>query len=192
MIWTMRTLPPLFFLGTACLLASADGPCVSGLAPGLRPGPYSSVVCVGPQRGQSHCYICETEDRPAVVIFARSLDDSLAQLVRGLDKALIAHKAVDLRAWVTFLAEDQSAMDAKILDWAKRQAIKNVPLGVFEDLGGPPSYKLNRDADVTVLLFVQQKVVRNFAFRVGELKEERIAEVLKAVPEIVRAAKKKE
>ncbi len=45
---------------------------------------------------------------------------------------------------------------------------------------------------MTVLLFVKQKVVRNFAFRAGELQEERIAEVLEAVPEIVSAAKKKE
>jgi hypothetical protein len=192
MIGTLRTFLTLLFLGTACLLASTDGPCVSGLAPGQRPGPYSSVVCVGAQRGQSHCYICETEDRPAVVVFARTLDDSLAKLVRGLDKALVEHKAADLRAWVTFLAEDQSALDAKILDWAKKQAVKNIPLAVFEDIGGPPSYKLSRDADVTVLLFVKQKVVRNFAYRAGELKDERIADVLKAVPEIVSAEKKQE
>jgi hypothetical protein len=192
MTWTLRTLLTPLFLGTACLPATADGPCVSGLAPGQKPGPYSSVVCVGTQRGQSHCYICETEDRPAVIVFARSLDDSLAKLVRGLDKALVEHKAAELRSWVTFLAEDQSALDAKVLEWAKKQAVKNVPLAVFEDVVGPPGYKLSRDADVTVLLFVKQKVVRNFAFRAGELKDERIAEVLKAVPEITTVEKKKE
>src|SRR5690349_1585411 len=121
MTWTLRTLLTPLCLGAACLLASADGPCVSGLAPGQRPGPYSAGVCVGAQRGQSHCYICDTEDRPAVIVFARTLDDPLAKLVRGLDKALVEHKAADLRAWVTFLAEDQSALDAKVLEWAKQQ-----------------------------------------------------------------------
>ena len=57
---------------------------------------------------------------------------------------------------------------------------------VFEDVGGPPSYKLARDADVTVLLYVKQKVVANFAFREGELTGARIDEVLKAVPELVK------
>lgn len=191
MTWTHRRL--LAFLSVSIgLCATADGPCVSGLAPGQRPGPYSSVVCVGTQRGQSHCFICETEDRPAVIVFARHLDDPLGKLVSGLDKALVDHKAAELRAWVTFLADDQSAMDSKILEWAKQQAVKGVPLAVFEDVGGPPSYKLSREAEVTVLLFVKQKVVRNFAFRAGEWNDERVKEILKAVPDITSSEKKKE
>jgi hypothetical protein len=166
-----------------CLSVSAvvAGPCVSGLTPGQKPGPYSSVVSVGKERGQSHCFICATEDRPAVVIFAHSLDDSLGKLTRGLDKALVDHKASELRAWVTFLNADQTSYDPKVVAWSKKQAIRSVPLSVFEDADGPPSYKLNRDAEVTVLVFVKQKVVANFAFRAGELSDERIADVLKAV-----------
>jgi hypothetical protein len=192
MFWTFRRQLALFALCAAGLFAPADGPCVSGLVPGQRPGPYSSLVSVGTQRGQSHCFICETEDRPAVIVFARHIDDPLGKLVRGLDKALVDHKAAELRAWVTVLAEDQAALDPKILEWAKQQAVKGVPLSVFEDAGGPPSYKLSRDADVTVLLFVKQKVVRNFAFRAGELNDERVKEVLKAVPEVVKTGTKKE
>ncbi len=173
-----------------CLSVSAvvAGPCVSGLTPGQKPGPYSSVVSVGKERGQTHCFICETEDRPAVVIFARSLDDSLAKLARGLDKALVDHKASDFRAWMTFVNADQTNYDPKVVAWSKKQAIRSVPLSVFEDADGPPSYKLSRDADVTVLVFVKQKVVANFAFRAGELSDERIADVLKAV---VAVAEKK-
>jgi hypothetical protein len=157
------------------------GPCVSGLTPGQRPGPYSSLVSVGKERGQSHCFICETENRPAVVVFARTPDDSLGKLTRGLDKALVDHKAAEFRAWVTFLHADQATFDAKVVDWSKKQAIRTVPLGVFEDADGPPSYKLSRDAEVTVLVFVKQKVVANFAFRAGELTDERVADVMKAV-----------
>jgi hypothetical protein len=51
---------------------------------------------------------------------------------------------------------------------------------------GPPTYLLSRDADVTVLLSVKQKVVRNFAFRAGELNDERIAEILKTIPRITK------
>jgi hypothetical protein len=161
--------------------ALAAGPCVSGLEPGQKVGPYSSVVSVGKERGQSHCFICATEDRPAVVVFARSLDDSLGKLTRGLDKALVDNKASELRAWVTFLNADQTTFDAKVVAWGKKEAICAVPLTVFEDADGPPSYKLSRDAEVTVLVFVKQKVAANFAFRAGELSDERIADVLKAV-----------
>ena len=170
------------------LAASCRGgePCVSGLKPGRRPGPYSALVAVGAERGQQHCFICETADRPAVIVFARTLGDPLGKLVRGLDKARVDRKDAELRAWVTFLSDDQTAFDPKVVEWSKKQALRNVPLAVFEDVVGPPSYLLARDADVTVLMSVKQKVVRNFAFRAGELNDEHIAEILSAVPAITK------
>jgi hypothetical protein len=159
-------------------------PVASGLRPGQRPGPYSSLVSVGTERGQSHCFICATADRPAVIVFARTLSDPLGKLTRGLDKALADHKDAELRAWVTFLSDDQTALDPKVVEWSKKHSLRQVPLSVFEDEVGPPSYLLSRDADVTVLLSVKQKVVRNFAFRAGELNDERIAEILKNIPRI--------
>ena len=177
----------LLILTSAC---PASEPCVSGPKAGQRPGPYSALVSVGAERGQLHCFICETADRPAVIVFARKLSDPLGKLVRGLDKALADHKDAELRAWVTFLSDDQTALDPKVVEWSKKHALRNVPLAVFEDVVGPPSYLLNRDVDVTVLLAVKQKVVRNFAFRDGELTKERIAEILKTVPEITKTDKK--
>ncbi len=188
----MQRTPRLF--AVLLVLASAvcwgAEPCNSGLKPGRRPGPYSALVSVGAERGQSHCFICETADRPAVIVFARTLSEPLGKLARGLDKALVDHKSAELRAWVTFLSDDQTALDPKVVEWSKKQSLRNVPLAVFEDVVGPPSYLLHRDADVTVLLSVKQKVVRTFAFRAGELNSERIAEILKAVPEITKTSKK--
>ena len=123
-----------------------------------------------------------------MVVFARSLDDPLGKLTRGLDKALIDYKASDLRAWLTLLNADQTTFDPKVVAWSKKEAIRGVPVSVFEDADGPPSYKLSRDAEVTVLVFVKQKVAMNFAFRAGELTDEHISEVLKAVSTV--AAKK--
>jgi hypothetical protein len=172
-----------------CGVEAAE-PCVSGLTPAQKPGPYSAIVAVGTERGQSHCFICDTAERPAVIVFARHLDDSLAKLVAGIDKMLADNKKAELRGWVTFLHEDQTAFDPQVVDWAKKQAIRNVPMAVFEDPVGPPTYKLNRDAEVTVILFNKHKVVNNFAYRNGELTEEHIAEVLKAIPGLVQAEKK--
>src|SRR4051812_545689 len=151
-----RPLPSLVLAaGLLALPGRAADPCVSGLDVGQRPGPYSSVVSVGAQRGQSHCFICETADKPAVVVFARSADDDLARLVRLLDQAVADNKSGDLRAWVTFLNEEQTAFDPVLVGWAKKNAVRNVSLSVFEDRDGPPAYRLHRDADVTVLLFVK-------------------------------------
>lgn len=173
------------FLGLAGATSRAADPCRSGLQPGQRPGPYAAVISTGPERGKSHCYICETGDRPAVVVFARSLSDPLAKLCQQLDQAVVEYQKPELRAWVTFLSNDQVHLDPKLVHWAKKYALRSVPLGVFEDVGGPPTYLLARDADITVLLYVKQKVVANFAFREGELSNEKIAEVTKALPRIV-------
>jgi len=171
--------------------AFAGDPCVSGLKPGAKPGPYSAIVAVGKERGEApHCFICDTAEHPAVIVFARHLDDPLAKLVAGIDKVVAENKKAELHGWVTFLNDDQSAFDPLVVDWAKKHAIRNVPLAVFEDVAGPPTYKLNRDADLTVLLFTKHKVVNNFAFRSGELTDERIAEILKAIPALLEGDKK--
>jgi len=171
--------------------AVAGDPCVSGLKPNEKPGPYSAIVAVGKERGEApHCFICDAAERPAVIVFARHLDDPLAKLVSAIDKAVADNKKAELRGWVTFLNDDQAAFDPLVVDWAKKHAIRNVPLAVFEDVTGPPTYKLGRDADVTVLLFTKHKVVNNFAFRSGELTDERIAEILKAIPTLLEGDKK--
>jgi len=182
----MRRLPVLFvcFVCFVVTIRAADEPCVSGTAVGGKPGPYTFLVATGPQRGQLTCYICETGERPAVIVFARSMSDPLAKLVKGLDKGVTDHKAKELRAWVTFLSDDQTSLDPKLVKWADKHALRRAPLGVFEDVGGPPTYKLAKDADVTVLLYVKQKVVSNFAFRAGELSDTKVDEVLKELPKV--------
>ena len=176
----------LCVLGALCGYSKADDPCRSGLQPGQRPGPYSAIIATGPERGQSYCYVCETGDRPAVIIFARTLSEPLAQLARGIDKAVADRQSVGLRGWITFLNDDQVRFDPQAAQWAKDHAIRHLPLGVFEDAGGPPSYRLSRDADVTVLLFVKRQVVANFAFRAGELKKQEVSEVMKSLHGIVK------
>jgi hypothetical protein len=173
----------LVLIGTS--VASADDPCVSGLEPGKRPGPYTFVVSTGKERGQLTCFICETAEKPAVLIFARTPSQELGDLVSRLDGAVGDPKNAPLRGWVTFLSNDQPKFDPIVVEWGKKHAIKSMPLGVFEDVDGPPSYRLAKDADVTILLFVKQKVVANFAFRSGELTTKARDEVLKAVPKIL-------
>lgn len=160
----------------------AADPCVSGVPVGKRPGPYSFLVATGPQRGQQICYICEQADKPTAVVFARNLTDPLGKLLAKLDAEAVAHKPDGFMAWMTQLT-DSADLDG-LATWAREQGLKNVPVGAFEDDDGPPAYTLNPEADVTVLLFVNQKVVANFAFRPGELTDEAVTAVVKAVPKL--------
>jgi hypothetical protein len=172
-----------------CAVTLAAEPCRSGPQPGQRTGEYTAIISTGTERGKSHCYICDAGKQPTVIVFARSLNEPLAKLVEGLDKARDEYKDADLHPWVTFLNVDQNRFDPQVVTWGRKHSIRNVPLGIFEDVEGPPSYALNREADVTVLLNVKQKVVANFSFREGELTDEKIALVLKEIEKIASAPK---
>jgi hypothetical protein len=177
-----RTLALPFLL--AAPLAAAD-PCVSGVPVGKRPGPYSFLVATGPERGKQQCYICEQEKKPAAVVFARRLTPELGRLLAALDAEAVARKDAGFKAWMTQLTE-KADLDG-LARWAKGAGLKAVPVGAFEDADGPPAYTLHADADVTVLLFVKEKVVANFAFRAGELTADALAAVKTAVPKLFDA-----
>ena len=179
------------FAAFICFGAStfADDPCRSGPQVDERTGPYAALIAVGPQRGMSHCFICEAAEKPTVVVFARTLGEPLGKLVHQLDRALSAHKGSDLRIWVTFLDDDPTRTDPKVVEWSKQHATGSIPLGVYNDSVGPPTYLLARDADVTVLLNHKQKVLANFAFRQGELNDAAASRILKALPSIITKAK---
>ncbi len=171
---------------TVALALPAAEPCESGVPVGKRPGPYSFLVATGPQRGQQTCYICEQHEtnKPAAVVFARNLSDSLGKLLTKLEAAGAVPAAKDsgYKVWCTQLAE-KADLDA-LAKWAQKQGLKTAPVGAYEDADGPPSYRLNKDADVTVMLFSKQKVVANFAFRANELTDKQIDEVVKATPQL--------
>jgi hypothetical protein len=167
---------------TLLTLALAADPCVSGIPVGGRPGPYSFLVATGPERGQQTCYVCEQDAKPTAVVFARKPSDSLGKLLARLDVESVARKDTGFKAWMTQLA-DRADLN-ELARWAQTQGLKAVPVGTFEDADGPPSYKIARDADVTVLLFVDRKVVANFAYRGGELTDEGVNEIEKALPRL--------
>jgi hypothetical protein len=163
--------------------------CKSGLAAGKRPGPYSSLVATGEHRGTQHCFICEAGDRPVVIVFARAQSDALGRLLHQIDRALAELRKSELRAWATFLSNDQPGLDPQLVNFSKKHAIGNIPLAVFEDAGGPPSYRLAGEAEVTVMVSVKQRVVANFAYRAGELNDAAIAQVMRSVRDVAASEK---
>src|SRR5436309_2525986 len=162
--------------------AVADETVSSGPKLGQRPMPYAFILATGPNRGTAFCYICDTADKPAAIVFARSLSEPLGKLAAQLDQAVADAKLPEFRAWLTLLDDGKSPSAEKaLIAWGQKHALRNLPLGVFEDPVGPPAYRLHKDADVTVVLFVKQKAVANFAFKAGELTDEKLSEVVKAL-----------
>jgi hypothetical protein len=164
-----------------CLLTSlllAD-PCVSGVPVGKRPGPYSFLLATGSDRGKQECYICGQDDKPTVVVFGRSLNANTAKLLASLDQEMTKRKDAGFKAWFTLLS-DKADLDP-IAKWSQQTGLKNLTVGIYEDADGPPSYKLTREAEVTVLVFAKKQVLANFALRAKELTDKKLQEILKSL-----------
>ena len=84
---------------------------------------------------------------------------------------------------MTVLGEKTVGIEA-LGKWAKQTGLKTMPVGVFDDPVGPPSYKLANDADLTVILFVNRKVTANFAFRKGELDNMHAKQIQEAIKQL--------
>jgi len=115
------------------------------------------------------------------VIFAREISDSLTSLVKKIDEANGKNKAMG--SFVVFLGNEEE-QEKKLKELAEKNDIKTTVLTV-DNPGGPPNYKIAKDAEVTVLLYVKQTVKANHAFKKGELKEKDVEAIVKDLDKII-------
>ncbi|MDP7020104.1 MAG: hypothetical protein QGG36_30180 [Pirellulaceae bacterium] len=120
-------------------------------------------------------------------IFTRSLDDTLASLVKQIDKKVGENKAKKMAAFVVLLTDDADAADAQLKAFAKKHKIKNTPLTAFDGIAGPEKYKIAKNAEVTVHLWVGAKEVKaNHAFSKGKLDKKGIVAVVTDTSKILK------
>ena len=169
---------------TLAALAAGE-PCVSGVPVGQRPGPYSFLIATGPDRGKQECYVCGQADKPTVVVFGRALSPATGKLLAALDAEAIARKDARLKCWFTQLT-DTADLDA-LARWSQTHGLKSLAVGAYEDVDGPPGYTISPDAEVTVVMFVNKKVVVNVALKAGELTADRVAEIRASLPRVLTA-----
>jgi hypothetical protein len=93
----------------------------------------------------------------------------LASLVKQVDETVAKNEKKDMRAFLVVLTEDADAAEAKLKALAEKQGIKKVPLTIFDGSAGPSSYKISKDADLTVLMWKGLEVKANHALEKGKL-----------------------
>jgi hypothetical protein len=120
-----------------------------------------------------------------VTVFAREITDNLASLVRKIDEQVGEHKDEQLSSFIVLLTDDPDTVESKLKELAEKHKIDDVPLTVFDGEAGPPSYKISKDADVTVLLWRRTEVKVNHAFAKGELDEKAVDKVVADVAKIL-------
>ena len=149
------------------------------------PGPFHPVNVTGAKAGERNCLYCQNGSNPVAMIFARESSTEVAKLIKKVDDCTAKHGDCKMGSFVVFLS-DKEGLDKELKAMADKEDLKKIVLSI-DNPAGPQKYNVSREADVTVVLYVDHKVKANYAFKKGELKEKNIDTVLKDVSKIVPA-----
>ena len=157
----------------------------SGLKPGEKVGAYNVKDITGPNAGKSLCYRCKFGSRPVVNVFAREVNEDLANLVVAVDKLVSDNEDKKMAAFVTVLSEDADKVAPQLEAIAKKHNIKNVPLTIFDGESGPNDYKIAKAAGTTVMMWNQGEVKASVAVEKGKLNANAIKTVVENTGKIL-------
>ncbi|GAA4461395.1 hypothetical protein [Novipirellula rosea] len=166
-------------LGLALALVSATtasaekpakkGGMKSGLQPGENVGAFYVTKCAGAEddgvaEGKNLCYRCRNGSKPQVMVFTRSDDPKVAELVKKLDEAVASNEESKLRVFVNVLNEDKDDASDIAKKFVSTTSVKNIPFVVpNENANGPDNYGINPKADVTIVMANEGNVKANYA-----------------------------
>ena len=193
----MRAYLTTVFLLLLGLISSAwafqsEGKLKSGPQPGeFLPGPFHFLNINGTHAGSPHCLVCEYGLKPVVLVFAREIpaeNGQLMNLLKKLDETVADHQKAELRSFAVILNKDYNdeAARKKLVQELEGKAtgFKQLVISIGGP-DGPENYNLDKDADVTVLLYSKHKVTANFAFAKEKLTEKDVSAILAAVTKMV-------
>ena len=118
------------------------------------------------------------------MIFAREVSDSLTSLVKKIDAETAKNKKAKMGSFIVFISQDEKLAD-KLKEIGKKEEIKTMILSVMDNPVGPPAYKVDKDAAVTVVFYNQHKVLANHTFKKGELNSAAVDKVMADLPKIL-------
>lgn len=142
----------------------------SGPQSGDSLGPFTVVKVAGAEddgvaEGKKLCYRCRNGRKPQVIVFTRSTDPKVAELVSKLDSAIEENASSKLCVFVNLLGDDKEELTDEAKKFATSSKAKNVPIVVPNEFeNGPDDYGINAKAAVTVTLASDLSVKASHAF----------------------------
>jgi len=171
--------------GVVCAEEKKADKLVSGPQAGEKlAGPFHPLNVTGAKAGQKNCLYCENGPNPVAMIFARENTPALAKLIKRIDETTVKNESASMGSFVVFLS-DKEGLDTELTGLAKTTALKKCVLSI-DNPAGPKGYNVNKDADVTVVLYVQGTAKVNYAFKKGELNDKAIEKILADIPKILK------
>jgi hypothetical protein len=183
-------------LALALVLAGAAGVRAAELTSGLQPGDLVGAFDVekcggavndGKEVGDNFCYRCMLGNKPVVMVFARKADDSLASLAKEIDKTVAKNADQKLSSFINLIGENSSELKSQAKDFAAKNKLENVALVVPQDTkNGPPEFKVNPEAEVTVTIYRNGKVAASHAVAPGKLDSKEIQAIIADTSKILK------
>jgi hypothetical protein len=172
-------------LGLALPLVYAQEKVVSGPQVGAEvPGPFHPLNVTGSAAGKKNCLYCAYGEAPVAVVFARDLTPQVAALIKQIDATTGKNKAAtEMGSFAVFCSDDEK-LQKKLEDFAAKEKIENLVLSI-DNPTGPAAYKIAKEADVTVVYYLERKVASNHAFRAGQLRDGDVTRVASDVKTIL-------
>src|SRR3954468_6984467 len=99
--------------------------------------------------------------KPVVVVFAKEATAGLTSLVKKIDAATAKNKSAQMGSFVV-LCSDAKGLEDKLKKLAETEKVEHTILTI-DNPAGPQGLQLSKDADVTVLLYLNKKVKVNHA-----------------------------
>lgn len=190
---------------------------LSGPQPGKTlPGPFDSRMINGDFKSKQHCLVCEYRLFPVVMVFVKEPlgakdipDDSpILYLLEKLEESMVRYEMFYLKGCGIFLSpyahgsatrEGDKKAEELVEEAKNRQTLlrkldkraekfKSVVLATLP-AEGPKDYKINPDAEVTIILFNSLKVIANEAFPEGKMTREDADRFIESLDKLVRGTK---
>jgi hypothetical protein len=113
-----------------------------------------------------------------VNVFAREITDDLTSLVKKIDEKIVDNTDKKMAGFVVLLTDDPDAAESRLKELADKHKIEKTPLTVFDGIAGPPNYSIAKEADVTVIMWVDGRVKVNYVFEKGKLDKAAIEKIM--------------
>ena len=168
---------------TAGMVFAAEG-LKSGPQVGQKvPGPFHPLNINGEAAGQKFCLYCKNGDNPVAMVFAREVNEPVTKLIKKLDACTGKHSDASMGSFVVFLS-DSEGLAKELKEVAEKQELKHTILSI-DNAAGPKAYNVDKDADITVVLYTAHEVKANYAFKKGQLKDKEMDKIVADVSKIL-------
>src|SRR5262249_34936264 len=88
-------------------------------------------------------------------------------------------------SFIVFLNDDED-LEKKLKDMADKEHLSKISLATMPNKAGPESYKLDKHADVTVILYHKTKCEASYAVTKGEMTGKDVDRIVSDVTKILR------